>query len=108
MKCKVCPNDHDIRRCELVNGSKLDLCGPCRRRHDALISMVPMTDEEADAGRDPYETPEEGEAVPEPVSTEKVKAVRVAHVATGVGLHELSDCPNGAGGPACPLCIIPF
>lgn len=93
-KCQLCPNDHDVRKCELVNGSHLNLCGACRRRHDAMVSMVPMTADEVEAGRDPYETPEEGETPP---------VVRVVHLEAVDHFHE--ECPSGDRG--CGRCV-PF
>ena len=43
MICEVCGIDDRGKRCELVNGSWITLCAPCRRRHEAMISMVPVS-----------------------------------------------------------------
>ena len=37
MKCCACPNDHGVRRVELVNGTMAHLCSYCVRSGIALI-----------------------------------------------------------------------
>jgi hypothetical protein len=46
MKCQCCGISDRVKRCELVNGSTMDLCPPCRRRHDEMIVSVPVIDAE--------------------------------------------------------------
>jgi len=43
MVCAVCGIEDRCKRCELVNGSWLTLCAPCRRRHDEMIASVPVS-----------------------------------------------------------------
>jgi len=40
MTCQCCGIADRVVTCELVNGSTLRLCPPCRRRHDELIAAV--------------------------------------------------------------------
>lgn len=40
MKCQCCDIADRVVACELVNGSTLLLCPPCRRRHEELIAAV--------------------------------------------------------------------
>lgn len=42
MTCAACFIDDRTKECELVNGSTMAFCQPCRVRFDEIITAVPI------------------------------------------------------------------